>query len=128
MMGLQILTQEIDCTAFSHRMADEDDRFGMDKIRGYLLVVGFFLWNMIALVMGFLPMDQMMLESKWIIRLDGDFVLRPAAAEIGGNIGGVMIDHHTHSPDLMCLCWFPEDASFFEKPTQPGNLFDVEIM
>src|ERR1022692_5258584 len=122
MMGLQILTQEIDCTAFSHRMADEDDRFGMDKIRGYLLVVGFFLWNMIALVMGFLPMDQMMLESKWIIRLDGDFVLRPAAAEIVVNMGGLMVDDHNHSSDLMCFRGFPKYASFFEKPTQPGNL------
>jgi hypothetical protein len=78
--------------------------------------------------MGFLPMDQMMLESKWIIRLDGDFVLRPAAAEIVVNMGGLMVDDHNHSSDLMCFRGFPKYASFFEKPTQPGNLLDFEIM
>ena len=82
MMGLQILAEEIDSAALACRMTDEDDRFRMDKIGCNLFVVRFFLCNMIALVMGFFPMDQMMLKSKWIIRLDGDLVLRPAAAEI----------------------------------------------
>jgi hypothetical protein len=44
-------------------MPDEDDRFGMAKIRGYLLVVGFLLGNMLTFVMGFFAVDQMMLWS-----------------------------------------------------------------
>ena len=50
MMGLQILTQAIDRAALSRCMADEDDRFGMDKICGYLLVVGVLLGNMIPII------------------------------------------------------------------------------
>jgi len=113
MMGLQILIQEIDGAAFARSMADQDDRFGMYKIACYLLVVGFFLENMIALEMGFLPMDQMMLESKWIVGLDGNFVFGPAAAEIVINMGGVMVDDHNHSSDLVCLRGFPENARLF---------------
>ena len=79
---------------------------------------------MIALVMGFLAMDQMMLESKRIIRLDGNFIFRAAAAEIMVNMSSVMVDNHNHSADMVCVCWFPEDAGFFEKPAQPGNFFD----
>jgi hypothetical protein len=83
---------------------------------------------MITLVMGFLPMDQMMLKSERIIRLDGDFIFRSAAAEIVVNMGGMMIDDHNHPSDPMCFRGFPKDARFFEKPTQVGNLFDFEIM
>jgi len=36
---------------------------------------------MITLVMGFFTVNRMMLESERIIRLDGDFILRPAAAD-----------------------------------------------
>ena len=43
MMGLQIIAEGIDGAALASCMADEDDRFSMDKIRGYLFVVGFFL-------------------------------------------------------------------------------------
>ena len=128
MMGLQILLQEVDRAALAGRMPDEDDRFGMAKIRGYLLVVGFLLGNMLAFVMGFFAVDQMMLEAKGIIRLDCDFIFRPVAAEIVINMGNVMVDDHNHSPDLVCLGGFPKDTSFFEKPAQPGNLLDFEIM
>ena len=69
-----------------------------------------------------------MLESKRIIRLDGDLIFRPAAAEIMINMGDMMVDDHNHSSDLVCPCRFPEYARFFEKPTPPGNLFDFEIM
>ena len=94
-------------------MTNEDDRFRMDKIRGNLFVVRFFLWNMIALVMGFFAMDQVMLKSKWVIRLDGDLDLRPAAAEIVVNMGRMMIDNDNHWSDLMRFRGFPKDASFF---------------
>jgi hypothetical protein len=57
-------------------------------------------------------MDQMMLKSKWIIRLDGDLVLRPAAAEIVVNMGRTMIDNDNHSSDLMRFRGFPEDTGF----------------
>ena len=113
MMALQVFAEELHRAALARCMPNEDDRFGMDQIRGYLLVVGFFLWNMIALVMGFLSMDQMMLESKWIIRLDADFVFRPAAAEIVIDVGNVMVNNHNHSPDLVCLFWFPKGPSLF---------------
>ncbi len=81
------------------------------KIRGYLLVIGFLLGNMISLIVGLFAVDQMMLESERIIRLNGDFFFRPASAEIVVNMGNVMVDDHNHSPDLMCLCWFPKDTS-----------------
>src|SRR5271165_836893 len=48
MMGLQILTQETGLAALALCVADEDDCVGMDEIRGYLLVVGFLLGNMIT--------------------------------------------------------------------------------
>jgi len=128
MMGLQILLQEVHRAALARCISDEDDRFGMAKIRGYLLVVGFLLGNMLAFVMGFFAVDQMMLEAKGIIRLDCDFIFRPVAAEIVINMGNVMVDDHNHSPDLVCLGGFPKDTSFFEKPAQPGNLLDFEIM
>jgi hypothetical protein len=73
-------------------------------------------------------MNQMMLESKWIVGLYGDFVLRPAAAEIVVNVGGMMVDHYDHSSDLMCLRGFPQDAGFLEKATQPGYFLDFKIM
>jgi len=57
MMGLQILTEETDRAALARCVPDEDDRFGMDNIRGYLLVVGFLLGDMITLVMRFLAVD-----------------------------------------------------------------------
>ena len=63
--------------------------------------------------MGFLPMDQMMLETERIIRFDGDFIFRPAAPEIVVNMGDLMVDDHNHSPDLVRLCGFPKGASFF---------------
>ncbi len=113
MMILQILAKEIDSAALACCMTDEGDRFRMDKIRCNLFVVRFFLWNMISLVVGFLPMDQMMLKAKWIKWLDGDFVLRPTAAEIVVDMGGTMIDDHNHSPYLMCFRGFSKDASFF---------------
>ena len=94
-------------------MADEDNCFSVDKICGYLLVVGILLGDMIALVMGFLPMDQMVLESKRIVRLDSEFIFRPAAAEIVIDVGNVMVNNHNHSPDLVCLFWFPKGPSLF---------------
>ena len=113
MMRLQILIQEGDRAALARCMADEDDRFGMDKICGYLLAVGVLLRDMIALVMRFFAVDQMVLESKRIIRLDSDFVFGPAAAEIMENMGGMMIDNNNHSSDLMCFRGFSKDTSFF---------------
>ena len=50
MMGLQILTQEFGCIALSRAVSNEDDRFGMNKIRGYLLIVGVLLGNMIPII------------------------------------------------------------------------------
>jgi len=113
MMRLQILIQEGDRAALARCMADEDDRFGMDKICGYLLVVGVLLRDMIALVMRFFAVDQMVLESKRIIRLDGDFIFRPATAEIVIDMGCLMVDDHNHSTGLMCFRGSPKDASFF---------------
>ena len=118
MMGLQILAKESDGAALARGMADEDDRFSVDKIHGDFLVIGVFLWNMITLVMGFFPVDQMMLESEGIIRFDGDFVLRATAAEIVVNMGCTMIDDHNHSSDLVCFFWFSKGLSFFEEPAQ----------
>ena len=113
MMILQILAKEIDSAALACCMTDEGYRFRMDKIRCNLFVVRFFLWNMISLVVGFLPMDQMMLKAKRIIRLDGDLVFRPAAAEIVVNMGRAMIDNDNHSSDLMRFRGFPKYTSFF---------------
>jgi hypothetical protein len=73
-------------------------------------------------------MDQMVLESKRIVRLDSEFIFRPAAAEIVIDVGNVMVNNHNHSPDLVCLFWFPKDLSFLQKPAQPGNFFDLEIV
>ena len=112
MMGLQILAEEIDSAALACCMTDEDDCFRMDKIRCNLFVVRFFLWNMITLIMGFFAMDQMMLESERIIRLNGDFIFRPVAAEIVVNVGNMMVDDHNHPPDLVCFFGLPEGTSF----------------
>ena len=81
------------------------------KIRGYLLVVGFFFGDMIALVMRFLAVDQMMLKSKRIIWLDCGFVFRPASTKITIDVGHVMVDDHNHSANLMCLRGFSKNAS-----------------
>ncbi len=48
MMGLQVFAQVLDRAALSRCMADEYDFFGMDKVPGYLLVVGSSSGNMIA--------------------------------------------------------------------------------
>lgn len=55
----------------------------------------------------------MMLESKRIIRLNGEFIWRPAAAEIVVNMCNVMVDDHNHSSDLVRFCGFSNDPSFF---------------
>ena len=70
----------------------------------------------------------MVLESERIIRLDSDFVFRPAAAKVVINMGGVMIDDHNHSAILMGFRGFTKDAGFFQKSAQSGYLFDFEIM
>ena len=54
MMALQVFAQELHRAALSRCMANQDDCFGVDKVRGYLLVVGILLGDMVALVMGFL--------------------------------------------------------------------------
>ena len=77
---------------------------------------------MIALVMGFLPMDQMVLESKRIIRLDSEFIFRPAAAEIVVNMGDVMVNDHDHSSDLVCLCSFPKTPASLETDAASKSL------
>jgi len=56
------------------------------QVRGYLFVVGILLGNMVALVMGFLPMDQMMLETERVMWLNGEFIFRPLTAEIVVNM------------------------------------------
>jgi hypothetical protein len=83
---------------------------------------------MIALVMGFLAVDQMMLESERIVWLDSNFVFRPAAAEIVVNMGNAMVDDHDHSPDLVSFRGLPKNASVFQEFAQPGNLFDGELL
>jgi hypothetical protein len=113
MMGLQIVTEEIDRATLTRCVADEDDGFGMDKIRGDLLVVGVLLGNMITLIVGLFAMDQMMLESERIIRLDGDFIFRTAVAEIVVNVGDMMVDDHNHSSYLVCFCGFLQYPGFF---------------
>ena len=113
MMAFQVFAQKLHRAALSRCMANQDDCFGVDKVSGYLFVVGILLGNMVALVMGFLPMDQMMLESKRVIWLNGEFIFRPLTAEIVVNMGSVMVDDHNHSSDLMCFRGFAKDASFF---------------
>ena len=113
MMAFQVFAQKLHRAALSRCMANQDDCFGVDKVSGYLFVVGILLGNMVALVMGFLPMDQMMLETERIVRLDSELIFRPAAAEIVVNMGDVMVNDHDHSSDLVCFCGFPKNASFF---------------
>jgi hypothetical protein len=113
MMAFQVFAQKLHRAALSRCMANQDDCFGVDKVSGYLFVVGILLGNMVALVMGFLPMDQMMLETERIVRLDSEFIFRPAAAEIVVNMGRMMIDNDNHWSDLMRFRGFPKDASFF---------------
>jgi len=43
MMALQVFAQELHRAALSRCMANQDDCFGVDKVRGYLLVVGILL-------------------------------------------------------------------------------------
>jgi len=112
MMGLQILAEEMNSAALACCMTDEDDRFCMDKIRGDLLVVRFFLGNVITLVVSFYPMNKVMLKSKRIIWLDSDLVLRQTPPEIVENVGRMMIHNDNHSSDLMCLRRFPKGTSF----------------
>jgi hypothetical protein len=65
---------------------------------------------MIAMVMGFFAVDEVVLKAKGIIRLDGCFVFGTAATKIVIDVGGMMVDHHDHSPDLMRLDRFPKDS------------------
>src|ERR1700677_2733166 len=127
-MGFEILHQEPGRTAFPRPMSDQDDRFGVYKVLGDLLVVRVFLGDAITLVMSFLAMDQMMMEAEGIIRFHSDFALRPAVAQIVINVSNMMVDDHDHSPDLGCLGEDPMGVSFFQKPAQSGYLLNGEIM
>lgn len=115
-MGFEILRQEPDRAAFPRPMSDEDNRFGVCKIHGDLLVVRVFFGNAFTFVVSFLTVDQMMLEVKGIIRFHSDFALRPAVARIVINVSNMMVDDHDHSTDLGCLGGHPRAANFFQKP------------
>src|SRR5580698_896817 len=82
MMGLEILAQENGCVARSRRMADQHDRRGMRQILGDLLVIRVLLRNTLTLVMRLLAVDQVVLKSKRIVRLDRHLTFRPAASRI----------------------------------------------
>jgi hypothetical protein len=78
--------------------------------------------------MGFLAVDQVVLKSKGIIRLDGNFVFRPAATQIVINMGGKMVDYHDHTPGQSRFGGFPLDFSFLQELAQTGDLSYVEIV
>ena len=79
-------------------MADKDDRLGVNEILHNLLIEGIFLRHALALVMSFLAVDQVMMETKRIVGLDVDFVFGHAAAPIVINASHAMVDDNNHSP------------------------------
>jgi hypothetical protein len=109
-------------------MPNEDDALGRDKVLRDLFVEGVFLWNAIPLEIIFLAMDQVVLESEWIVGLDGSFVFVPAAAVIQIQMCGMMVNHDDHAPRLVCTGRFPQDFGFLQKLAQPGNIFHFQVM
>jgi hypothetical protein len=64
---------------------------------------------------GFLAVDQVMVESERIIGLCRHFVFRYALAEIIINVSRVVVDHHNHSSRLDSFERFFTDFGIFQK-------------
>jgi hypothetical protein len=100
----------------------------MDKVGSDLCVVRIFLGNVIAFVMRFLAVDQMMMKSKPIVGLDRILVHRPVTAQVVINVGSVMVDNDNHAGDGIGFGRFIKQTGFFQKFALSGDFFDFKIV
>jgi hypothetical protein len=90
--------------------------------------------------MGFLAVDQVVLEMKGVVGLYGGSVWSQVGSLAEVNVCGVVIDCHHHAAGLVELGGLAGssglisglgsglDIGVMEKIAQAGNLFDVEIV
>src|SRR5580698_5587827 len=95
-MGLQVSFQELGGVAFSSGMTDKDDLTCRSDVFSDLLIKRILLGRTLASVVGFLSMNQMMMEMIRIVRLHLAFVRRTGSAEILVDMGGVVVDDDNH--------------------------------
>ena len=109
-------------------MSDEDDLFGGYNVLGYLLVVRVFLGNAFTFVVSFLAVNQMMMETKGVIRFYTLFTFRPAVDKIVIYVSNMMVDDHDHSPDSGFLGGHLMGSRPFQTLTQARYLLHRKIM
>jgi hypothetical protein len=128
MVLFQVLLQKFHRAALSSPMANKDDLFGVDKRTRHLFVERSLLGNTLALVMRFLAMNQVAMESVWVIWPDGGFTFRTAPTKILIQTRGMMIDDDNHAAGLMWLTLSGIKSSIVKKPAEARNLFNFEIV
>src|SRR6202041_1627697 len=127
-MGLQIFFQELGGIAFSSGMTDEDDLTCRSDVFSDLLIERILFGHTLATVVGFLSMNQMMMEMIRIVRLHLAFVRRTSSAEIVVDMGGVVVDDNNHAAGLGRLFHLRGRCGFLQEFTQPRNFLHAKVM
>src|ERR1700722_17286910 len=100
MMGLQVFFQEVGGVTFPSGVTDEHDFIRRSDVFSDLLIKRILFGRTLATVVGFLSMNQMMMEMIRIVRLHLAFVRRTGSAEILVDMGGVVVDDDNHPAGL----------------------------
>jgi len=128
MMGLQVFFQELGGVAFSSGVTDEHDLICRSDIFRDLLIKRIFFGYALATVVGFLSMNQMMMEIERIVGLHLVFVCRTASTEILVNMGGAVVDDDNHTAGLRRFFYMRTRLGFLQEFAQPRNFLYTEIM
>jgi hypothetical protein len=83
---------------------------------------------MFPAIVGFLAMDEMVVEMEWVIRANRDLIFRAAAIEILVKVGRVVINHDDDATGLGSVTCVAARPGFCQELTQARNFLYAEFM